>query len=170
MIKVTTEIATLLVLMAPSFWVALLGMPETLLFSPRLQARCLEAAISLSNLHSTSPSHTHFCYRTTLTATTTLYLLHGELSTHTPPQHLGHPIADVSCMDLGSHWSHSWVSPFPPYQLLVSWSSTLSCCLFGVNWPGILCAPYSTTCMLLTFPPGAGGPQPCVHVPDTPSP
>lgn len=67
MAKMTTERATVLILMVPSVLMVLVGMPETPQASPRLQALCLETASPLSNYRTPTPNtHTQLCCRTTL--------------------------------------------------------------------------------------------------------
>lgn len=157
MIKVTTEIATLLVLMAPSVLVVLQGISETLQSSPRLQALCLEAAIPLSN----TPSSTH------------THILSSDVGLHSwKLQSFSSSMENFSPLIFFSHiWETTYGSgqPFEPLLLLASWGSMLSGCLCRVDWPDTLCK--QLLCAFCSyFFSGVRSPRPLVHVSVTSSP
>lgn len=124
MMKMTTKIATVLVHMAPSILVFLLGIPEVLLQSacalPRLQALCLEAVLPMRTTLSTN-AQTEFYHRTSTHGTYKLLISLRRTSLYTHPlPALGKPHRKVSHMGLDSSFSNSWAFPLLPQQLLAS--------------------------------------------------
>lgn len=160
-IKITTETATILVLMAPLVLGVLLECQRHCSLHPgKLGAwklpslyatpHHLHTHSSVVGLHSEKPR--------------TLSLLRGELLyTHIPRPHLGSPTGVF----------HIWI------WAVLGASPEHVHFLFTCYWPPRApCFPAASlgqadltyyVCLLFTFPPGAGGPPPLVHVPVTPT-